>query len=645
MDPILGQFITLIAALIPAAGATAEDLAELRRFIAAILFQQNPGVPIPVDPGLDPKLAAALAAGFDLAAELTTAGTRARFLQESELSPIDSPEQPAHVFGPFLDASGRPVRFVIFLNAKFQFVRVRSRLGNPLPEAILVIPIGATSADGNRTFDIPAGSVWIRSRFLVPNGPGHTGLRIARAKLSLNKPATAVSEKGMLLPDNTQWTLSVEPEQPPAASPTGPDANGATITLPQVLQVGSAAPPVVRGPIALEGFGSELRFETPSAAPVVNGASIDFAFAVDSSGIEWTIEGHRSTAAQLTGSAPVLSAAWSLPINAASPNDFAEAFHGGSLVVVLRTAITVQFPGVTGGAFRTTDSTLTANARYLDFDARRPECSGRLELELWRSALTRLVFTRPAGGQVRFASERDRGDFAVLHENGAIRNRWDLPLNAAGSPFGFEGFVENLGILERTAQLYLLCEANQEGGGDPQGLALENIYLTVRPPTRLTLFGSYDGTASVPDGLARLFFNVILAQPTLPDPYGASWNLLEVVQGEDGLLSLVLAWLASAPPALDSRLERRFPFPQPGDFRREDNRARGRFNQHLHSSFERLSLLDLSSKEHHFGVALAMDEMLVRQPTLRDNRLTVQSRDVRLLMQPRFSGSPCKREP
>ena len=95
----------------------------------------------------------------------------------------------------------------------------------------------------------------------------------------------------MLLPADTQWTLSAEPEQPPAASPSGPDANGASITLPQLLEVGSAAAPSVRGAIALEGFGSKLRFETPSAAPAVNGASIDFAF--DPGGIEWTIEGHR----------------------------------------------------------------------------------------------------------------------------------------------------------------------------------------------------------------------------------------------------------------------------------------------------------------------------------------------------------------
>ena len=166
-----------MAALKPAAGATAEDLAELRRFIAAILFQQNPGFPVPVGPGLDPDLAAALSAGFALAAELTAAGTHARFLQESELTPIAAPEWPDHVFGPFLDASGLLVRFVIFLNAKFQFVRVRSPLGNPSPEAILLLPIGAASADGNRTFDIPAGSLGL---FPLPgaqcaraHGPAH----------------------------------------------------------------------------------------------------------------------------------------------------------------------------------------------------------------------------------------------------------------------------------------------------------------------------------------------------------------------------------------------------------------------------------------------------------------------------------------
>jgi hypothetical protein len=202
MDPILGQFLALVAALKPAADSTLEDLAKLRRFIAAILFQQNPGAAIPTAPELAPDLAAALATGFTLAAELTAAGARARFLQESELAPIAASEAPDRVFGPFLDSTGVPVRFLIFVNAKFQSVRVRSPLGNPSPEALLLLPLGATSADGNRTFDIPSGSLWIRSRFLVSNAPGHAGLRIARATLALSEPAAFVNDRLILLPAN-----------------------------------------------------------------------------------------------------------------------------------------------------------------------------------------------------------------------------------------------------------------------------------------------------------------------------------------------------------------------------------------------------------------------------------------------------------
>ena len=69
MNPILAQFLALTAVLKPAPGTTPEELAELRRFIAAALFQENPGNPVPDVP--DPDLAVALQEGAALATTLT----------------------------------------------------------------------------------------------------------------------------------------------------------------------------------------------------------------------------------------------------------------------------------------------------------------------------------------------------------------------------------------------------------------------------------------------------------------------------------------------------------------------------------------------------------------------------------------------
>jgi hypothetical protein len=637
MDPILGPFLALMAALKPAAGATLEDLAALRRFVAAILFQQNPGSAIPNDPALDPALAAALAEGAALAATWAVDGTRARFVQVLELTPTASPEQPSHQFGPFLEPSGNLLRFLIFERARFQAVHIRLPNGNPSPESVLLLPPLLVPQEGNRTFDIPAGTVWMLARFLTPGARGRVGLRVTRGRLTVSAPATGANTGRMLLPSGAQWTLALEPEPPPPAEATGFDANGITLTLPQLLEVRSNGAPLVTGAPTLVGFGSMLTFVDPGGAPINTGVSIDFPF--DAAATVWDIAGNRSAAAQLTGTAEATSAVWSLPVNSGAPSTFSEAPHGGSLVVQLRGALALRLAGVTGGSFRCEAALLTANAHRLDLEARRPAASGRLELELWRPALSRVVFGPEPAGRLRFVSERDRGDLALVHEGGAIRNRWDLPLAAAGEPFGFAGPLENIAVLAHPLGLALTCVAHQEQGDHAEGLALENLYLTVQRPNRLTLYAAYDGAAAAPDGVAVLLFDVLLAQPTLPDPYAASWSLPDGVQAERSALALSLSWAGATTPAMATRLMRPVAFPEPRDLRRDnDSRLRERFNEHLAAQTEVLSLLDLSSNDQHFGVAL--ESLSDQEPTLADNRLTLPLRSVRLLMEPQVLWEP-----
>ena len=642
MNPILGQLLALTAALKAAAGATLEELAELRRFIAAILIQQNPGNPIPADPAIDPAIATALEQGAALAATLSADGIRARFSQDNELAPTAHPERPTHVFGPFVDPWGNLVRFLIFENARFHAVHVRLPNGKPSPETILLFPQPVAPRDGNRAFDIPAGTVWIRARLLVAGAAGCVGLRVARGSFSVSRPATVANNGKILVFSNAQWTLSVEPEQPPAGEASGSDANGATITLPQSLEVRSSGAAVVTGAIGISGFGSALDFDNPKGAPIMNGASIDFPF--DPPNLAWTIAGNRSAAVQLTGDCQATSAVWSLPVNAEPPNAFSEAPHGGAIIVRLQGSIALQLAGMTGGDFHKGAALLTASASRIDLEAHRPDASGRIELELWRPALSRIVFGEKLTGRVLFASERDRGDFALVHEGGNFRNRWDLPLTAAGKPFAFEGLLENFAILARPTGLFVALVAHVQEENHAEGLALENVYLTVRPPDRLALLGAYDGSASVPDGTAILSFGVILAQPMLPDPYAANWRLPDNNQAQDAALLVTLAWTAASTPAIVTRLESQIPFPEPGVGRQDDDGAlRERFDHHLGSNREVLSLLDLSSNDHHFGVSL--ESMFDQEPTLTGNRLNVQLRNIRLLMQPQVLWEPVQAGP
>lgn len=541
------------------------------------------------------------------------------------------------------DPSGSPAESLVAAERP-RFVVIHQRApASPFGEVLLLLPAGSTGEDGGRAFELPAGSLWIRARFLVPGAAGYAGLRIRGGRLELGARALALPEGRFSVVPTQPWTLSVEPAPPPAAEAGGSDAHALALTLPERLEVRSNGAPAVAGALAMAGFGSALDFVPAAGAPTAGAGAIDFPFAPPAGeSAVWTVDGNRSAAAQLAGSCPVASAAWSLPVvsipSDAMPETAGEAAHGGSLVARLRDGFRLRLPGVAAAAFRAFDTVLTADAARLRLEVRQAQAAGRLELDLWRPAQSRCVFGREAIGRLLFASERTVGD-VVLVEGGRLRNRWDLPLAAAGEPFPFEGRIEVFAVTALPSGLHLSCVAAEPPGGRTHGLALENLYLTVHRPRRLAFFGSWDGAAAVADGTALLFFDVALAQPMLPDPYAANWPLPDGANGRENGLSLTLRWAGAAPPAIEGRLEGRIAFPVPrGLPDDEDPLLRALFDRHLGSRREPLSLLDLSSRDHHLGVAL--ENLSDQEVALDGNLLTVRLRGVRLLMQPQVQWEP-----
>ena len=105
-------------------------------------------------------------------------------------------------------------------------------------------------------------------------------------------------------------------------------------------------------------------------------------------------------------------------------------------------------------------------------------------------------------------------------------------------------------------------------------------------------------------------FDVQVGEPMLPDPYAANWTLPDEFRIAEAALSVALRWHADAPVAVQAQIERTIPFPEPRDLPDEGEPMPGRpslgqrFAEHLNAQPEFLSLLDLSSRDHHFGVAL-----------------------------------------
>jgi len=451
LNVVLDQLRAISGRLQVPWGASENSLSSLREFLAASLIQQNPGaVPIEPDPTIDPVFNEAAAKGARLAEALVTTSTRVRVIKESYASPAPITHKPAHVFGPFVDADGTLTQFAVFESASF--LTVQSTLPAPFPlvtEALMLLPAEASSNDGNQTFSIPAGTVWLRARFIINNVAGYVGLRVRQGTLRIDRAAQPRPGRSIGIPIGARWTLTVEPEQPPQADGLGSDANAVTVQLAKSFEVLSTGQSSVNGSLVLRGFGSDLEFTATQGAPFADAESITFPY--DTANLQWSIDGNLSLTSQLSGESRVALAGWSLPLSRLPINTFGEAAHGGSLRLRLRDQLESRIAGASG-TFMWADTILNANATGLSLETRQALSSARSELDLWSPAHSEVVFNQQSLSRLSYLSLRNSRDVALV-SGGEIRNQWDLPLTAAGKPFSYKGQVELFAVIAESTGL------------------------------------------------------------------------------------------------------------------------------------------------------------------------------------------------
>lgn len=639
MDGLIARLLALTGGLSAAAGTSVQALSDLRRLIAAIMIQADPGLASPpLQNDVDPDIAAAIAEAPALADTRTAAGLVSRVLREPYLATLSSPERTAAVFGPFVDASDQLVAFRIVDETAFQAVEMHVQLPFvDAKETPFLLPLGTTGDAALRNFVLPAGTVWIRGERLAQGAPGYAVLRVSGGTLALSAPATQVGPNAPLqIHLDTSWTLTVTPQPAPVATPEGSDGNALAITLPTQLTLQSDGSTIIDGAPGLAGFGSEVRFDSPDGGPVVTDAAIAFPYA----GLAdpWAIDGGRSRIAAFTGEGRVRLGVWALPLTHVAPDQAFEAAHGGSVAVQFEGALSCDLRGA-AGRLLWTNPNLTANALGLELRASDADAAATLDLNLWGPAQTRLDLAGPIRS-LRFTSFRDAADCAGLF-GGRLRNRWDLPRSASGAPFGFEGALGALTLIAEADGLRRMAvTAVQPPAPEMHGVALQNLYLQVRTARALSFVGSGPDFAHLTEGHAGLKFDVEAGEPMLPDPYAASWAQRAEPRVVEAGLSIAIAWSAGRAPRVQATLGANISFPEPrDDIAESDRRLEARFREHLEAQPEFLGLLDLSSGDHHFGVA--MESLSDAQPRLdADNRLTVELRDVRLLMQPQVHWEP-----
>ncbi len=646
MNDLLAQLFALTARLAPGASMADGELAELRRFIAATLIQQNPGFqPVVRSPAYDPAFNDAAAAGAELAASLGAAGTRLSFERQAYLAPETGAQRPSRTFGPFVDDNAAFVQFSVFETAPFVTVSADIDVvfvGVRMTTMRLPVATAIDAADARR-FAIPAGTVWLEGR-AVSDAVGFIALRVTGGSLVFDAPPAFVAGTSIDASIGVPWTLELEPEPAPPSSAAGNDADALAVVLPTRLVVRSDRTWRVDGALRLSGLGSDLDFATQAGMAVVGGDSIAFPFDVGAAA--WSIASNRSSAFALTAEAvPVAGAVWQLPLFAGDITQVGEAADGGAIGVLLRGAPLASRLAGASGACTCLDTVLTASARGLELQGRRASSSVAADALLWGTARSRLRLGAPVLAGLRHASRRGGADIATL-AGGRVANAWDLPRAASGRPFAFDGNVDSVSlIVEGDGLRRIACAASvaQPDRETVRGFALQNLFLHVHPARRAAFAGSGPGAWRASEGAAKLWFDVRLAQPILPDPYAANWSVDHLdFRIAQSALGAVLRWPEGAAPRLQASLDPLVPLSFPSaraTVEDANDLLLDPFRNHLEARRTELALLDVSSADHLFGVAL---ESLAEQPLRIDgaNCLALPLHQVRLLMQPQVLWEP-----
>ncbi len=432
---------------------------------------------------------------------------------------------------------------------------------------------------------------------------------------------------------------------PRPPTPAESDGGATAITVPRRLVIQSNAPPAVSGRASVSGFGSELELTPTDAAPIFDGSQV--CFPLTAAAERWTITGNRSPVAALAGDARVMNPCWALPLVQAAPVPSHDAPHGGSLTMRVTDGVSGTLAGQTGPAFRWHDAILTFNDLCIELDGQQVSPGGRYdEVDLWDDATSSFHFAQRPISRLLFRSGRRGGGDEVAVAGGDCRNRWDLPRHADGRPAAFEGSIDVFGFVTTSNGLLLTCAASRVPPDGALGLALENLYVVVRPARRFAIVAAYNPPRRCDHGVSVLSFDGVYALPTLPDPYAANFGVSDRRQSNDQALSITLEWHDRNTPAVGARLETPVVFAEAPVVPPRDEGEAGvyqGFRNHLESQPEPLYLLDLSSRDHLFGIAL--EPFSDRRADIVDNRLAVPLQRVRLLMQPQVHWEPVHIKP
>ena len=465
-------------------------------------------------------------------------------------------------YGPFVDAAGG-LHWVdllsITISSEIGFAGAAAPFG-VVPVRISLLP------QASNELKLGAGSVWFLASLLGSAFPAgaFTGFAITGGTLICTQALT-VQNRAYQAPAGSTLTLTATLSST-AASGTGgsADAAAATVQPPAEIVIEFTPSTAVLQTVGTAGataYGTSVTLQWTGGAPALGPEQNEVEIPCTASRSDFAFTQVLSQAFAPAGTAPIIGAAWSLPLATTTITALPEVAGPGAARLVLGKGGTLTsdlLPGTiaiggwmlgiaTGGLVVTADSAGTATSTTLSLwpEAAPPGRLATLEFDTASDSVFLLVGSTTA-------------EWTII--TGSLIAHLDRPVDSSGGriPFTSQGGTAALAVLrQRTSSLAIIVATQSLTGLPELSVALENALLHVSSPAALFVTGMLSGTQLSP-GVLTETFAIGWILPTLPDPYATTIDT-PVIRDDDtasqlGTLAATTSWDNTHPPQMNCSL-------------------------------------------------------------------------------------------
>jgi len=548
--------------------------------------------------------------------------------------------------GPFRDRGARPVWFDVHVGAVT--VLVTRRISRPQRAPLMVPTVALAGARVTATGRIEVedgGAVWVRAAAFDSAAPeaGWVGVAVASCVLEADSAfASGPGSPTVVVPEGATLRLDLRPAPVASATGSGPlgaDGRRVTLELPDRLRMSLSA--LVPSTIALDGtfrlgiWGNDLTTASPSAVtPSFDAATSAMVVPLTSDVDTVGIAGHQSATYTVSGSAPVESAALSLPVTVLADGMTAQGLGlvDGPPAIRLRlgAGLTASTAGMVDPAGHATPLTMAAahvHARpgelRLEAEATTDTAAERVMRAAWAGATGAVTLPGERSISLGVVSVASPPLESVTRTGVRFRAMFERPLLASGRPLELTGRarLREITTADEVSVLLERADLDEEPTRSARSFALDNGLLRSDAASGLELHArrsTNTGPDDLEAGWLSVAFDLDLVVPALPDPYASDFLPWDGDHGEfarRGLARLVAQadWYTpfSAPhvrldidrvdaPLIDERHARRSELPM----QRERREVEDVFSGNLPPRYERCRLLDVSGAADFLGVSL-----------------------------------------